>query len=147
MIYKGHSINEDLIRNAIEGIIFAHSPHSFIDGNLFESWFDRFIDAIPTGRPVLLLLDGHASHFTLTTLRKAKANQIHMLCFPPHTTHLYQPLDKSVFAPLKAAFRAEVQKLMRKNKKKSLDRYDFNRVFKSAWYKAWYNCRKHYSRI
>lgn len=115
---------------------YAHSPRSFIDVDLFETWFDRFIDAIPAARPVLLLLDGHCSHLTLTTLRKARANQIHMLCFPPHTTHIYQPLDKSVFGPLKAAFRAEVQKLMRKNKKKSLNRYDFNRVLKPAWYKA-----------
>ena len=36
----------------------------------------------------------------------ARANSIHLVCFPPHCTHIIQPLDVSVFGPVKAAWKS-----------------------------------------
>ncbi|KZS02489.1 Uncharacterized protein APZ42_000454 [Daphnia magna] len=52
-------------------------------------------------KPVLLLLDNHGSHLSVEGLNYAKANGIIMLSFPPHTSHRLQPLDLSVYGPLK----------------------------------------------
>ena len=59
---------------------------------------------IPPLRPVLLVLDGHASHVTVDVVELARRNDIHMLCLPAHTTHMLQPLDVGVFKPLKTYY-------------------------------------------
>ena len=59
------------------------------------------VNAVP-GRPLLLLLDGHSTHYQPDVVHFAKDHEIIMLCLPPHTKHEVQPLDYSVFKPLKA---------------------------------------------
>jgi len=54
-----------------------------------------------TESPVLLLLDNHHSHISLEVIEYAKNNHITMLSFPPHCSHELQPLDKSVYGPMK----------------------------------------------
>lgn len=136
LIFRGKSLNFDLTKGAPPGTVFAYSKKSFIDGELFLEWFKRFIDSLPPKRPVALLLDGHTSHITLELIDLARKNDIHLLCFPPHTTNYYQPLDVGVFKALKNAFSAECTKLMRKNKRKFLNRYDISAVLNPAWVKA-----------
>ena len=34
----------------------------------------------------------------------AKEKGVHLLCFPPHLTHILQPLDVSVYHPLKQSW-------------------------------------------
>ena len=53
------------------------------------------------GRDRLLLVDGHNSHYTLGFLEYARANKIHVLCYPSHATHVDQGLDVVIFGPLK----------------------------------------------
>ena len=48
-----------------------------------------------------LIVDGHASHILNEFIKFIKANKIICICLPPHSTHLLQPLDVSVFGPLK----------------------------------------------
>jgi hypothetical protein len=54
----------------------------------------------------LLILDGHGSHATPEFMRLCIANRIQLLYLPAHTSHVLQPLDISVFGPLKSAYRA-----------------------------------------
>ena len=68
----------------------------WIDRELFEEWFmQHLLTHIPPQRPVLLLLDGHSSHYHLSLICKAVENGLILFCLPQHTTHLAQPLDKS----------------------------------------------------
>lgn len=136
LIFRGKSLNVDLTEGAPEGTIFAYSKRSFIDSELFVEWFKRFIAAIPPARPVMLLMDGHASHIQLEVIEMARNNDIHILLFPPHTTNYYQPLDVGVFKSLKSAFSSECTKLMRKNKIKSINRYHISQVLTPAWTKS-----------
>lgn len=46
-------------------------------------------------------MDGHNSHYTKEFLDYARDHNIHVLCYPAHTTHVYQGLDVTVFGPLK----------------------------------------------
>ena len=77
-------------------------------------------------RPLLLLLDGHSTHYQPKVVRYA--NQVIMLCLPPHTTHETQPLDCGVFAPLKSHCHDFIQK----NPGKVITKF-FNRLFSQAW--------------
>jgi len=57
--------------------------------------------SIPTSRSMLLLLDGHSSHYNLEAIKLAAENEIIHFCLLSHTTHVAQPLDVSFFGPLK----------------------------------------------
>ena len=49
----------------------------------------------------MLLVDGHNSHYTKGFLDYARRNHIHVLCYPAHSTHVYQGLNVVIFGPLK----------------------------------------------
>ena len=53
----------------------------------------------------MLFVDGHHSHLSLPLLRKARESRVHLMCLPPHTTHILQPLDVGVYGPVKKAWR------------------------------------------
>ena len=41
-------------------------------------------------------LDAHASNLSIGLIDKAIENNVILLCLPPHTTHMLQPLDVAV---------------------------------------------------
>jgi hypothetical protein len=55
-----------------------------------ECDFDPPTCQVANGHARLLIVDGHASHFTQSFLEYARENNIHVLCLPPHTTHALQ---------------------------------------------------------
>lgn len=61
----------------------------------------------------LLVLDGHGSHVTPKFDLFCKDNNIIILCMPPHSSHLLQPLDVSCFASLKRSYGRQIEDLMR----------------------------------
>jgi len=54
---------------------------------------------IPDTCPVMLLLDGHTSHYTPEAIKVAVKNDIALFCLPPNATHVNQPLDLSSLDP------------------------------------------------
>lgn len=109
-----------------------------MDGHgLFKIWFTRhFIWYAPSSRPLLLLMDGHSSHFCPEMIRTAAAKEVILFTLPPHITHLSQPLDKGVFAPLKTVWKQIVHGFIAKNPGKEVTRYDFSTLFSDAWSKS-----------
>ena len=61
----------------------------------------------------MLVLDGHESHINAEFDEYYKANNIIPLCLPPHSSHLTQPLDVSVFSLLKKAYGTQISFLIR----------------------------------
>jgi len=90
----------------------------------------------PPVRPILLLLDGHSSHFNPSAIRRAAAEGIILFCLPPHTTHLTQPLDKGCFGPLKMHWRQVCWSYITANPDRVITRYQFSALFSQAWMKG-----------
>ena len=135
IIFDRKKLKPDHTKGEIPSTIYGLSSNGWIDGDLFEDWFmQHFLTHIPAIRPVLLLLDGHSSHYRPSLLRKAGEEDVIIFCLPPHTTHLLQPLDKTCFSPLKAYWNEECQKYMTSNPGHVINR--FNEVFSRAWKKA-----------
>ena len=67
----------------------------------FHGVFIPAVEDIRHTGPVVLFLDGHRSHTTLGLVEEVRVRGIVFYTFPPHTTHLLQPLDVGVFGPLK----------------------------------------------
>jgi len=91
---------------------------------------------VPPTRPLLLLLDGHSSHYQPSLLRKAAESGIIVFCLPPHTSHLSQPLDRTCFSPSKSAWHQECQLFMAMNPGKVINWYNFTEIFARAWIQA-----------
>ncbi len=80
------------------------SPNGWTDDFLGTDWFK--LSFLPqstarntSGKPILLVYDGHGSHETTPIIRMALERNTILLCLPPHTTHKLQPLDVGVFGP------------------------------------------------
>ena len=66
----------------------------------------------------------------------AKRNDVLLLCLPPHTTHEVQPLDCTVFSPLKAQWRTVCHDFVQANPGKVITKFNFVSLFVQAWSKA-----------
>ena len=96
-------------------------------------WFSNFIEHV-TERPLLLLFDGHLTHFSIDVIKKAMDNDIILMKLPPHVTDVMQPLDVGMFSPLKKAW----ENLLNKNisilgEKTSLNKSTFVSMLCSIW--------------
>ena len=106
----------------------------WIDRELFHGWLvEHFLKHDVASRPLLLLLDGHSSHYEPATIKFAKENDVIILCLPPHTTHETQPLDCSLFRPLKIHWREAVHDFYQKNPGKVISKLIFSGIFRQAW--------------
>ena len=80
----------------------------------------------------MLLLDGHASHISTAAIQFCVDEKIILLCLPPHTTHILQPLDVGVFSPLASTYKRLVQRKTRLGGGYSIDKVDFLEFYKQA---------------
>jgi hypothetical protein len=80
----------------------AH-PSGWMTSDSFELFLKHFTDHVKCSvdEPVLMILDNHESHISIESISYAKENGIVLLSFPPHCSHKLQPLDRSVYGPLK----------------------------------------------
>ena len=69
VIFKGERLNYGWKRGEVPDTKYAMSSQGWTDHKLFFEWLSKqFIKNIPPSRPVLLLLDGHSSHFNLEAI-------------------------------------------------------------------------------
>ena len=73
----------------------------------FSEWFEKIFvkHTKQLSGEKLLIYDGHVSHMSLDVINQEKNNNIHIICLPPHSTHLLQPLDVGVFKHVKTRWR------------------------------------------
>ena len=107
-----------------------------VDGSIVNFLWKVFLQYCGSQRPVLLFVDGHASHITIDVIDLARENSIILFCLPPHTTHALQPLDVSVFKSLKSHFSKAVHALSFTKKDFIVSKREFARVVKTPFEKA-----------
>ena len=131
------TLNHEITYREIPGTMYGLSSKGWMDLVLFSTWFkDHFLSYVPSVRPLLLLIDGHKSHFCPEMIKLAAMEGVILFALPPNTTHLCQPLDKGPFAPLKVEWRKAVHNFVATNKGRVVTIYDFNTVFSKAWHNA-----------
>ncbi|KAL2086177.1 hypothetical protein ACEWY4_017236 [Coilia grayii] len=117
----------------------GHSTRSgWMNEEAFIIFMEHFIRQTncSTNNPVLLILDNHESHISLKAVTTAKENGVVMLTLPPHTSHRLQPLDKTVYYPLKTFYNSAMDGWMRTNPSRTITIYEVpglvNQAFMSA---------------
>lgn len=96
---------------------YAYSDSGYTDSYLSLQWLQLVFDPQTKERanqkPRVLICDGFGTHETLEILEFCFENDIILCRIPSHTSHKLQPCDISVFGPLKAAYRDQVERLER----------------------------------
>jgi hypothetical protein len=106
------------------------------DSHAYE-WLTTVFE--PSTRPAdptlhrLPVMDGHGSHITTNVIAHCMKHAIDLLILPPHTSHMLQPLDVSVFGPLKRALAKETD---------AVSRVDYGRIQRVEWTEMYIRARE-----
>jgi hypothetical protein len=129
IIFKGVRLTDGLGKNAPSASIIRESKNGWINSELFLEWMHHFVKCIPAARPVLLIMDSHTSHVGIEVIDIAHENDVHLMTFPSHCSHILQPLDLIVYKSLKSAWAKELDRFKRANPVGSPTRMDFCDLF------------------
>lgn len=117
IIFKGKLHNQAWFDGLPGDWCFEVSTNGWTTDEISLRWLQKlFIPSMNScthGRYQLLVLDGHSSHLTLQFDQICAQNDLILICMPPHSSHLLQPLDIRCFAVLKRSYRSLIDQKMR----------------------------------
>lgn len=135
MIFPRVNFKSFMIKGAPTGTIGAANQSGWSNEDLFAEWLEHFIAHTKPSLedPILLLLDNHDSHTSLKVICRAKEVGITLLTFPPHTSHKFQPLDRTVFGPFKTYYNTACNNWMLLNPGKPISIYEVAELVGTAF--------------
>lgn len=110
-----------------KGWMTAESFYEYIT-NVFHPW----LISERIQKPIILYLDGHSSHLTMPLSDFCSKNGIELVALYPNATHILQPLDVSVFHPLKKSWKETVDKWRLENPSQRMRKENFAPLLKEA---------------
>lgn len=137
-IFGRKRMKAELLDGAPLGSIGMVSDSNFINADIFLHWLTHFKDHTrPTKEdPVLLILDNHVSHCTISAIHFYRENHIIALTLPPHASHKIQPLDCGFHTVLKKYYASECEKWLRNHPGRAITVFKMVGIFTPAYFKA-----------
>lgn len=138
-IFPRKRMKPELLDGAPAGSWGECHESGWIQGHLFIIWLKRFIEWSHSSKddPVLLLLDGHATHVkSIEVIELARENGVILLCFPPHCTHRLQPLDVGFMKPLSTYYGNEIKSWLRSHPGRVVTQFQTAALFGKAFIAA-----------
>ena len=84
VIFDSKSLNMEWRKGEVPGTSYGLSDKGWVDTELFRGWLtDHFLEHAVGARPLLVLLDGHSSHYQPDLMHFAKEHNIILFCLPP----------------------------------------------------------------
>ena len=115
VIFKAFRVKPEWREYASSGYAVRASESGYISTKLFADYGEKFVqflresNLMTPGIKHVVLLDLHKSHlFNSSYMEYMQANNIEVCLFPPHCTHILQPLDDLPYAMLKRKFQKEL---------------------------------------
>jgi DDE superfamily endonuclease len=138
LVYKGSRVIEGLLsgESVPSGTVAAFTDTGYMHENIFRMYIEHFSRSIPPARPVMLMLDGHASHIDLVSINFCRDNDILLYVLPSNTTHILQP-SEIPFKKLKLEFDKASDRYRMNNDLKVVTKYSFAQVFGKAFHETY----------
>lgn len=134
VVYKADHLWTTWCENGPTDARYNRSHSGWFDTNIFEDWFKNIIlpycKKLQPG-PKILIGDNLASHISFNVITQCEENNIRFILLPPNSTHMTQPLDVSVFRPVKGAWR-EILRAWKKHNKGVIRKDIFPRLLNQA---------------
>ncbi|CAF1473829.1 unnamed protein product [Rotaria magnacalcarata] len=136
IIFQGaHLWSSWISKNCFPGTRFNASLYGWVEEHIFFDWltyhFIPYVKDIP--KPVLLILDGHNAHISTRISKIAIEYGIELLCLPPHSTTLLQPLDVVTLTKVKTAWRLLLNRHNIQTNSKPIDKKRFSYLVGELW--------------
>ena len=80
---KSYFTSAEMVQGEIPGTGYGFSSKGWMDQDLFGHWFNNFLKYAPPIRPLLLLLDGHSSHYCPSMIHRLLSIKLYYLHFHP----------------------------------------------------------------
>lgn len=133
IIFKS-MVNVDFVRACGSNAGFLATNKGQSTKESFNLWVDHFLAHAPAQRPLLLLLDNHASRAAPVALRKLQQARVIVLGLPANTSPILQALDVGFWKPMKARYRRALHDLdMRPTDPAPTEMTKFGSAFRTAW--------------
>ncbi|XP_018351929.1 PREDICTED: uncharacterized protein LOC108754243 isoform X2 [Trachymyrmex septentrionalis] len=102
------------------------TPSGWMNTQLFVQTMQHFIKFSYSTKdnPSLLIYDNHESHISLDVFELAKANGVHILTLPLHSTHRMQPLDVGLYNPFQKFYNTAIDSWMISHPGKTISIYE-----------------------
>lgn len=114
VVYKAGNLYDNWTRGGPPGTIYSNTASGWFDMIQFEKWFFEILlpklKDMNTPEKKIIIGDNLASHFSPLVIEACEQNNIYMTPLPANSTHLMQPLDVAVFAPMKKKWREILDK-------------------------------------
>ena len=144
LILKGSRVDQKWREATPSGYMVRASPSGYISQELFAQYGERFIEFLEENHLLikdrtskmknLLLLDLHKSHlFNLNFMNLMREHNVEVCSFPPHCTHLLQPLNNVPFARFKKHYNQALLDLNFTLAGRKMTRNQFFRLFVPAF--------------
>lgn len=133
-IYRRQNRNDVLINGAPAGSDYAVSKSGWTNEEIFVDWLQHFKmnSGASSENKTVLILDNHTSHCSLAAWNFCRENGIIMVSLPPHCSHRMQPLDLTVFGPMKKAYYEQCDNFL-KTYQRPITQFDVAGIFAVAW--------------
>jgi hypothetical protein len=117
LIFKGETLNSGwILDETLADWKFITSKKGWTSDLIGFEWlkshFQPFVSK-STNSQHLLIIDSHSSHVTAQFIAFCITSKIDLFLLPPHSSHKTQPLDLSIFGPLKTVINLEVDRIFR----------------------------------
>lgn len=136
VMYPYQRLPSSIVKDVPESWAFGRSSNGWMTSETFYEYitncFYPWIVKNEIVLPIVLFVDGHASHVTYHLSQFCKDNQIILIALHPNATHLIQPMDLSVFRSLKVHWYDAAQSYRQQNQGVGVTRDKFAKVLKQA---------------
>ncbi|XP_023311994.1 uncharacterized protein LOC111692299 [Anoplophora glabripennis] len=118
-------------------LILGHSSGWMTTEN-FIKVFNHFVEHARCSKekPAVLFLDNHDSHVSIEVINAARNSGVHLITFPPHSSHRLQPLDVAVYGPLKTRYNQACDDFLASNPGKPITIYNIAELSQKAFVQA-----------
>ena len=127
-----------MLNDAPNGSLGLVCKSSWMTKELFIEVFNQFLKFMNASKsnPALLEMDNHKRYLLAALDNGARDPGVTVVTFPPHCSHRLQPLDVSVYGPLKSCSNSACQSWMLSNPGCSLTIYNRASLSASAFCRA-----------
>ncbi|XP_076035779.1 uncharacterized protein LOC143021873 isoform X4 [Oratosquilla oratoria] len=138
MIFPRVHFKDFMTKGSPTGTLGLATQSEWMNSDLFPLVLQHFIKHMgcSTEKPAVLFMDNHESHLSLEVMEMARKHGLSIITFPPHTSHKLQPLDVSVYGPLKTHYKQAVNDWNLSSPGKRITIYDLPECFTKAYHRA-----------
>ena len=137
-IFAGKRKLDHLTEGATPGTDFDVNESGWSNTEIFEKYLKEHFTKyahLPDKDDefILVTYDGHASHVSLSLIEWAKEHNIILFLFPPHCSHILQPLDIGCFGPLERIYNKECLSYLRNHPGQVINRLNICQIACKAY--------------